>query len=240
MKDKGVDYDTAFRNTGKQAKEQYDKELERLFKAACGQTEVAKGHTHCLFMDKNHPPSALPGVAKFISRLEQKNAGDTLVRTLYVLPEAPKTQNRYLEDIPAFSENFVAQVFSWGQNRKDHETLDNSNPANALEVQTMFLKLNQDISFEQEYLERIGINGLLRVPLAKENLDLPVSLLQTLGEYVREFAGIGKEENEERNTKMLEELEKSKDLLNQFTDISVLVEAAMTTIKEQAGLLNQV
>lgn len=184
---------------------------------------VGDGHTHVIFMDKNHPPNNISRVSKDIEVLA-KNAGrNTYVRALYLVPEGPKNKNAYLYDYPEYSEKYVAQVFGWAQTRTDHETLDNSNPANVLEVQTMFLRLNKKAVFNKAFVDKSGIAGLLRVPLGRDDIELPDSLLQAVGEVVNDFAGIGSEANSERNQKLLSELEKAKGSLQQYTDQDVMV-----------------
>ena len=149
--------------------------MQRLLHAACKDRAPEGGHTHIFFMDKNHPPSALKRVCEDIDRVA-KVQRDVIVRKLYLVPQRPSKANSYLTEYPSFSEKYIAQVFAWAQSRTDHETLDNSNPVNTLEVQTMFLRLNQRANFNQQFVNKSGIDGLLEIPLGNESIELPESL----------------------------------------------------------------
>ena len=109
------------------------------------------------------------------------------MRKLYLIPQRPSKANSYLTDYPSFSEKYIAQVFAWAQSRTDHETLDNTNPVNTLEVQTMFLRLNSRANFNQQFINRNGIDGLLEIPLGNESIELPDSLSNAVYNQVSLF-----------------------------------------------------
>ena len=94
---------------------------------------------HVIFLDKNHPNQA--GVAKAIKEIEHSFSSNSVtLKKVFLIPEL--TEENQFEDYP-FSQNFLAQVYAWAQNRTTHETLDNDDPVKTVEVQSMFIKMHK-------------------------------------------------------------------------------------------------
>ena len=117
-----------------------------------------------------------------------------------------------------YSDNCLMQVFLWGLERTDHETLDNSDPNNLIEVQTMFLGLSKNQRFDETLLRKNKLSGYLKVPMSVEGFAVPDALKAAFGEMFNNFAGIGNEANLTANAAFIAELRKHKELLYVFPD----------------------
>jgi hypothetical protein len=92
---------------------------------------------------------------------------------LYLIPEIKA--NACLPQFP-ISSSFLLQALMRGQNRKEHPTLDNSDPVKMLEIQLMFNKLNCMVNFNESFLSKYCLDGFLRVPLSEESVNVPEDL----------------------------------------------------------------
>ena len=91
------------------------------------------------------------------------------------------------ESVPnfPFSFEFFAQCFSNGYNRKDHQTLDNSDKPKLFAIQLMFMAMNKHAAFNQAMLNKDNISSFLRLPLTNENIKVPEEFKTTLLEVLR-------------------------------------------------------
>jgi hypothetical protein len=81
-----------------------------------------------VFIDKNYPRDQIQKTAQEIQSNLPQGVND---RYLYMVPDIdPKT---CIYKLP-FSASFMLQAFSRCQKRKDHSTLDNSDPQKVIEI----------------------------------------------------------------------------------------------------------
>jgi hypothetical protein len=133
-------------------------------------TKNGANRYHFVFLDKNHPPNAISRAVDDISAGVGNGGAECIVKKLYLIPSLEVAHQ--FSNYP-FSINMLAQVFSWGQSRKDHETLDNSDPVKMVEVQCMFMKFNEGVVYDDAFLRRNGLDGYLRVPMSIETFEVP-------------------------------------------------------------------
>ena len=108
--------------------------MKRALNQAKEKVEVCKDGSkryHVIFLDKNHPPNAISRALDDIDAGVGNGGGACQIRRLYFVPKLNEANQ--FGSYP-FSVNFLSQVLSWGQNRKDHETLNADNPCNMVEV----------------------------------------------------------------------------------------------------------
>jgi len=60
-----------------------------------------------------------------------------------------------------------------------------------LDVQTMFLRMNKGVWFNNTFLQKNQMDGFLKVPMSVENFKLPYELIEKLNAVVEGFAGVG-------------------------------------------------
>jgi len=77
-----------------------------------------------------------------------------------------------------------------------------------LDVQTMFLKMNRGVRFDDAFLHKHQMDAFLRVPMSVETFQLPETFIKSLNAMIDEFAGVGQESNRSNNTAFLKELKK--------------------------------
>ena len=118
--------------------------------------------THVIFLDKNHGNDE--GISKALKEIEIQDKTVTL-KKLYLVPDMDH-ENRLI-DAP-FSANFLAQVYAWGQNRSDHQTLNNDDPCKMAEVQTMFIRMAQSQTWNEQWLVKRDLDGFIRIPMSVE------------------------------------------------------------------------
>ena len=145
----GKTRDQAFQATAKSGPQAYAQAFERKCDEAI---RGNKGKNHVIFLDKNHPVNGIRRVNEDIRKNFSKSRGFN-VRKLYMIPQESTERPSRVKDLP-FPENFLFQIYAWGQSRGEHETLDNSNPHNMLEIQTMFLKMTRNVVFNQSFLDK--------------------------------------------------------------------------------------
>lgn len=97
----------------------------------------------------------------------------------------------------------------------------------------MFLRLNQNAKFDQNFINRNLIDGIIEIPLGRDDIEVPDSLLEAVGDQVNEFAGIGNEGNSDRNQRLIEELDLWKDELHKFVESSVMVKVGVDRINQE-------
>lgn len=120
----------AFDATARTGPQAYSRAFGQLCSQA--QTGKGKGQTHVIFLDKNHPAN---GLKRIVDECKKNLKGNIIVKKLYLIPEdVDSTKRNRVKNMP-FSENFVCQLLAWGQQRTDHETLDNTDPHTMLDVQ---------------------------------------------------------------------------------------------------------
>ena len=85
-----------------------------------------------------------------------------------------------------------------------------------VDVQTMFLKMNRNLVFDENFLFKNQVDGFLRVPMSVESFELPQPLISSFKAMVNTFAGVGDDANKTTNDAFLAELRKSNDVLMQF------------------------
>jgi len=94
-----------------------------------------------IYLDKNHP---INGIAAATNIIDQKMPSGLKYTKLYLIPEI---ENDLIPDYP-FSFEMVGQCLLNGLNRKDHNTLNNSNVPLLFAIIFMFLKLNACSQFD--------------------------------------------------------------------------------------------
>ena len=102
--------------------------------------------------------------------------------------------------------------------RTDHETLDNSDPNNMVDIQTMFLKMNLNLTFDDAFLRKNQLDGFLRVPMSVESFEVPLPVINAMKSMIFEFSGIGNEANISNNEAFIAEIRKNQEVLMQFPD----------------------
>jgi hypothetical protein len=140
--------------------------------------------THLVFLDKNHPKDA---ISKVISEISQSLPGHVMGKFLYLTPMVSDS----VFDLP-FSLQFIVQTYARCQKRTKHETLDASDPIRLIEVQTMFLRFNLGVQFNDKFLTQHGLDGYLTVPLHNEALAVPQELAEAVQDLLNSFNGVGK------------------------------------------------
>ena len=78
-----------------------------------------------------------------------------------------------------------------------------------LDVQTMFLRMNKGVWFNNTFLQKNQMDGFLKVPMSVENFKLPYELIEKLNAVVEGFAGVGQESNRSTNDELLREIKKN-------------------------------
>jgi hypothetical protein len=123
-----------------------------------------------------------------------------------------------------FSAQFMLQAFSRCQKRDSHFTLDNSDPVKLVEIQTMFMLLNKDVQFDEDFADSIGFDDYLRLPMSNEQIAIPDDLLDTLTKVLLNFRGVGKS-NPGLVSSFIEMLKKYDSLLSKQVDTRKIVNA---------------
>lgn len=204
--DAGKTKKQAFDVTARSGPIEYGKAFARL----CSDAHTSrKNKNHVIFLDKNHP---INGIKRAVDDIKKNLKGNIIVKKLYLIPEVPSDKTSRLAELP-FSENFIFQMYAWGQQRTDHETLDNSDPHNMIEIQTMFLKMARGVVFDDGFLVKHELDGFLRVPMSVETFEVPTPLINAFRAMMNTFSGVGQEGNTNSNYAFLKELRKSNDVL---------------------------
>ena len=190
-----MSHSEAFNATAKSGPQAYGREFEKQIQFACS---TKSGNTHVLFLDKNHPPNGLNRVIKDLKDFVRGSG--VSVKKLYLVPDCPKGS---VPGFEAFSDRFLTQIYSWGQCRTTHETLDNSDPTKMVDVQTMFLGMNRNLSFDSQFLKDKQLDGYLKVPMSKESINLDSELFNAVKTNIKQFSGIGNKDNEVNVTNLL-------------------------------------
>lgn len=177
--------DEAYSKTMKSGRQEYDRQLTRILRDATDKVAGAKdgaARYHFIFLDKNHPPDAISRTVEEIISGVGSGAGKCIVKKLYLIPKLHEAHR--FGNYP-FSVNLLAQAFNYGQQRSDHETLDNSKPGKTVEVQIQFLKFNMGVVFDQAFLDRNGLDGYLRVPMSVESFEVPLELKLAIEQLIK-------------------------------------------------------
>lgn len=178
----------------------------------------AKQANSVVFLDKNHPKDS---VAKVIDEIEANIPRNVDSQFVYLVPEIdPRTSICRLP----FSASFMLQAFARCQKRSSHFTLDNSDPVKLVEIQTMFMLLNKDIRFDEDFADSIGFDDYLRLPMSNEKIVIPDELLDTLTKVMLNFRGVGKS-NSGLISSFIEMLKKYDALLSKQVDTKTIVNA---------------
>ena len=185
MEKEGIDKTEAFQRTQKTGHQKYSQHL-KLTVSESSKMHSKTGATHVIFLDKNHPNER--GIGAAIKDINSNfNSKSVALKKLFLIPELSVT-NQY-NDYP-FSENFLAQIYAWGQNRTNHETLNNDDPCKMVEIQTMFIKMHKGTEFDDKYLEQCGLDGYLRLPMSVESFTIPEELSAAMKSVINNFRGI--------------------------------------------------
>lgn len=56
----------------------------------------------------------------------------------------------------------------------------------------MFMLLNKGVDFNDNFLERNGLDGFLRLPMSNEQVVIPAELIESLIENLKNYQGVGK------------------------------------------------
>ena len=91
----------------------------------------------------------------------------------------------------AYTANFLAQVYAWGQNRSEHQTLDNKDPCKMIEVQTFMIRMAYTQVWDDEWLKKRNLDGFLRLPMSEESFDVPDELKTAMKNVYYNFKGVG-------------------------------------------------
>ena len=100
---------------------------------------------------------------------------------IYLVPEI---MNVNIPGLP-FSKEFYAQVLSNAYNRKDHQTLDNTDMPKNFSINLMFLKMNKNICLNDRMREQNNFNAFLRLPMTNEKIDVPDEFSDVLIEAIQ-------------------------------------------------------
>lgn len=142
--------DERFEKTTKSSSNNYIKALDQKLK------EPRSTH-HIIFMDKNHPPNALPKIFSTI-----KSRAKCRVIKLAQVPRC-KGYDQY-----PFSLNCIAQCLHRLIKRDDHYTLDNEDPLNSIKVGFLFANFYRRVKFDQSSIESLGFDGAIKVAMTNE------------------------------------------------------------------------
>lgn len=98
-----------------------------------------------------------------------------------------------------------------------------------MEIQTMFMLLNRNVDFDQDFLTRTGLDGFLRLPMSNESVEVPEELMVALVDVIETFKGVGKS-NPKPIKYLISLLAKYKSLLSKHVDEKTIQESAFTQI----------
>lgn len=104
-----------------------------------------------------------------------------------------------------------------------------------IDVQTMFLRMNKNLRFDDSLLRKNQLDGYLRVQMSVESFTLPETLIEKLNEVLETFAGVGEESNRSTNEALLKELKKHEASLMQFVDHSTQKDNWLQQLRDVAA-----
>ena len=98
-----------------------------------------------------------------------------------------------------------------------------------VEIQTMFVKMHKGTVYNDKFLDTVGLDGFLRIPMSVESFTVPEELSTALSKTVNEFKGVpGPDQPPRKSTEnLIVELKKNSEILNQFVDKDTIVAKAM-------------
>ena len=172
-KNKNLSRDELFDKTGKEARDLFNKRLSSLLANAHKKRET----NIFIFLDKNHPPNAIPGVLKLVD-----SEGSHLNKRFIALtPSVKETYSIEKSNYP-FSLEFFLNCYNRVQNRQTHATLPGSGVKSA-GIMFFFLDFFRNASLDSQSLSKNGFDLCLSIPFTKEtktSAELPAELRSKL------------------------------------------------------------
>ena len=108
-----------------------------------------------------------------------------------------------------------------------------------VDVQTMFLGMNKNLSFDSQFLKDKQLDGYLRVPMSKESINLDSELFDAVKTNIRQFAGVGNEANVANVANLLKLLKTHQQELQQFNSNEIITKSIMDQIMSLVSSVSQ-
>jgi len=153
-----------FGKTASEARNLFNQRLgELIFKS-----DKMAGKAHFIYIDKNHPPNAVPGAMKII----QENNHDQLDISIIALTPSIEGECFKFEDHEKkmrypFSANFFFNCLDRVQSRSDHQTLSGEG-AKSAGVMMTFFNLYRNVKLNAESIMKNGFHKVLSIPFTNE------------------------------------------------------------------------
>jgi len=175
--------DELFAKTATEARNLFNERLgDLIFKS-----DKVGGKAHFIYIDKNHPPNAVPGTLKVI-RENSTPALDISIIALTPLIEGEclKFDDHDKKIRYPFSANFFFNCLDRVQNRSDHQTLS-GNGAQSAGVMMTFFNLYRNVRLNHESIVKNGFHKVLSIPFTNEleKPEIPEELLKTFIKIIR-------------------------------------------------------
>jgi len=158
-----LDRDSLFHKTTKTSRTEFTRGIERMFQAASSSTEDKS----VIFLDKNHPPNAIPGVMRDLQKACPRSLK---LRTIAVVPEIqPFSMLGKRADIRfPFALSTLIQCCLRVKARRNHETLNGEEgSAKFAQVVFMFYSMFRDTELDEVSLENNGFDHTLYLPFTQ-------------------------------------------------------------------------
>lgn len=173
---KGMNLQTAFEKTGKEANKQFMDTIEQKLRINIKQNMV-------LFIDKNHPPNA---IEKTLSHLRRITPSLYKPEIIALIPKLEKIEQWCFNDMEGndvgypFSLNMFLKCLGRVQCRKEHETMS-GNGADSLNVMLMFMNFFKNSAINPQFMKNYGFDNCFEFRVVdnptEEKYDLPSHFL---------------------------------------------------------------
>ena len=96
------------------------------------------------------------------------------------------------------------------------------------EIQTMFIRMNKGVCYDQNFLDKHGLDGFMKIPMSIESFTIPDQLAEELKNMITNFKGISPPGEGARKyvESFVAELKKNSEILNQFVDKELILTKA--------------
>jgi len=175
--------DDLFAKTATEARNLFNQRLGELI----FNSDKMGGKAHFIYVDKNHPPNAVPGALKII----QENSNDLLDISIIALTPAIEGECFKFEDHDKkirypFSTNFFFNCLDRVQSRADHQTLSGEGAKSAAVMMTFF-NLYRNVKLNAESIMKNGFHKVLSIPFTneQEKPDIPEELVKVFIKILR-------------------------------------------------------
>ena len=89
----------------------------------------------------------------------------------------------------------------------------------------MFIRMHKGTVFDDKYLDTLGLDGYLRLPMSIESFTIPEELSAAMNKTINDFKGVAPADQGARKyiENFIAEIKKNFEILNQFVDKDLIL-----------------